>query len=81
MTITVEFDDKIRQKIGGAERLDVTATTVHGALIQVARTYPALHMFNCEGELRSILRVTRNGQPAAAGEALAEGDALRLGMG
>ena len=37
----------------------VDAVSVHGALVQIARTYPSLHMFNCEGELRSILKVQK----------------------
>lgn len=81
MAIKVEFDENVRRKIGGAEGMAVEAASVHGALIQVARTYPALHMFNCEGELRSILKVQKNGQPATVRDDLADGDTLRLYMG
>lgn len=41
---------------------------------QVAQAYPAFRMFNCDGELRSILRLRRNGAPAQVGGALAEGE-------
>jgi hypothetical protein len=81
MAIKVEFDEKVSQKIGGAEGMAVDAASVHGALIQVARTYPALHMFNCEGELRSILKVQKNGQPATVRDDLNDGDMLRLLFG
>ena len=36
---------------------------------------------NCDGELRSILKVTRDGQPAKVTETLADGDVIRLGVG
>ncbi len=81
MAITVEFDEKVSRMIGGAEGMALDAASVHGALIQIARTYPSLHMFNCEGELRSILKVQRNGQPATGRYELNDGDSLRLYMG
>ena len=81
MTIPVEFDERLSQIAGGAAGLDVSATSVHGALIQVAKAYPAFRMFNCDGELRSILRVSRNGQPAQVADHLGDGDRLRLAFG
>ena len=81
MAIKVEFDENVSQKIGGAEGMAVDALSVHGALIQIARTYPALHMFNCDGELRSILKVQKNGQPATVHDELKDGDFLRLLIG
>lgn len=81
MAITVEFNEKVSRMIGGAEGMAVDAVSVHGALIQVARTYPALHMFNCEGELRSILKVQKNGESATVRDELSDGDTLRLYMG
>lgn len=81
MAIKVEFDEKVSQMIGGAEGMAVDAASVHGALIQIARTYPSLHMFNCEGELRSILKVQMNGQPATVRDELNDGDTLRLLIG
>ena len=80
MAIYVEFDEKVSQLAGGAAGTEVNARTIHEALIQVARAYPSLHMFNCDGELRGILRVWRNGQPATVTEALEEGDTLRLSV-
>jgi len=81
MTIPIEFDARLTEIAGGTPGLSVSATNVHGALIQVAKAHPAFRMFNCDGELRSILRVHRNGAPAFVGDALAEGDALRLSLG
>ena len=81
MTIPIEFDDRLIELADGATGLEVNATSVHGALIQVAKAHPKFRMFNCDGELRSILRVHRNGAPATIGDALAEGDALRLSLG
>jgi len=80
MTVRVDFDDRLREKSGVAG-LDVTATTIHGALFEIAKAYPVFHMFNCDGELRGILKVERNGQPAVVSETLAEGDHLRLYLG
>ncbi len=81
MTIPIEFDDRLTQIAGGATGLTVNAASVHGALVQVAKAYPAFRMFNCDGALRSILRVHRSGAPAQVGDALAEGDTLRLSLG
>ena len=81
MAIKVEFSDKLRQWIGDTQDLEVSAETVHQALFQVARAYPSLHMFNCEGELRSILRFTRNGHPAKVTDALHDGDTVQLTVG
>ncbi len=61
--------------------MEVTGRTVHQALFQVARTYPALHMFNCDGELRSILKAVKNGEPATVTDALQDGDILLLSIG
>jgi hypothetical protein len=81
MTVPIEFDDRLTQIAGGAAGLTVNAASVHGALVQVAKAFPAFRMFNCDGALRSILRVARNGTPAAISDALAEGDTLRLSLG
>ena len=81
MAVKVEFDDKLQQWVGKMQDMEVSAPTVHQALFQVARAYPALHMFNCEGELRSILRFTKNGQPAQVTDALGEGDTVQLSVG
>ena len=81
MAVKVEFSDKMREWVGAMEDMEVSAQTVHQALFAVARAYPALHMFNCEGEMRSILRFTKNGQPAKVTDTLAEGDTVQLSVG
>lgn len=81
MAITVKFDDKVRERVGGAEGLECQGATVREALFQVSKTYPALHMFNCDGDLRGTLHVTRDGQPAAMDDAVEDGGALELGIG
>ena len=81
MTIRVQFDENVRALAGGPSEIQVTGQTVLDALIQVARAYPSLHLFNCEGELRRIIRVQRNGQPTALTEVLQEDDTLRLYTG
>ena len=81
MTVPVEFDERLTQVAGGASGLEVSASSVHGALVQVAKSFPAFRMFNCDGELRSILRIQRNGLPAAVADPLADGDHLRLSLG
>ncbi len=81
MTIPVEFDETVSRWAGGVSGMEVNATSVHGALIQVAKAYPAFHMFNCDGELRGILKLHRSGQPATVADQLVEGDTLRLSVG
>ena len=81
MAVKVEFSDKLREWVGAMEDMEVSASTVHQALFAVARAYPALHMFNCEGELRSILKFTRNGQPAKVADPLTDGDTVQLTAG
>ena len=81
MAIKVEFTDKLRQWVGEMQDMEVSAQTVHQALFAVARAYPALHMFNCEGELRSILRFEKNGQPAQVTDPLEDGDTVQLTVG
>jgi molybdopterin converting factor small subunit len=81
MSVKVQFDAALGRLAGGAAEIEVTGQTVRDALFQVARAYPSLHLFNCEGELRGIVRVQRNGQPAALTDALAEGDTLLLHVG
>lgn len=81
MPIQVQFDEKIHQRVGAPEAMEMTAQTVQHALYQVAAAYPGLHMFNCEGQLRSILRFAKNGLPATLTEPLADGDTVQLSMG
>ncbi len=81
MAIHVSFDEKVQSLAGGAAGVDVAGATVQTALFQVARQYPGLHMFNCEGEMRSVLKVERNGEKAELSEPVADGDRLRLYVG
>lgn len=81
MSVKVQFDAALGRLAGGATEIEVTGETVREALFQVARAYPSLHLFNCEGELRGIVRVQRNGQPATLTDALATGDTLLLHVG
>jgi len=84
MTVNVEFDEKVAKLAGGGAAgmsvQDPTALTVQTALMQVGRTYPSLHLFNCEGELRSSIKLTRNGQPVTVTDPLADGDTLRMAI-
>lgn len=80
MAIRVQFDGKISSLAGGASETEVAGGTVREALFQVARAFPALHLFNCEGELRRIIRVRRNGEPAELTDAVQDGDTLRLSV-
>jgi hypothetical protein len=82
MAITVSFDEKLRARLGGAESMELaSATTVHGVLLQVGKAYPALHMFNCDGELRGTLKVRRDGQFVAVTEPVQDGETLELVLG
>lgn len=81
MSIPVIFDAKVTEWAKGESGMDVAAPTVQEALFQVAKAYPAFRMFNCDAELRSILKVTHNGAPADVSAPLAEGDTLGLGVG
>jgi hypothetical protein len=81
MSIPVAFDAKVTEWAGGVSGMDVSAPTVQEALFQVARAYPAFRMFNCDAELRSILKVQHNGAPADFAAPLADGDTLTLSVG
>lgn len=81
MAIHVEFDPRVSELTGGAAGIDVSGNTVQEALFQVSKAYPALRMFNCEGELRSILKVARNTAPAPLADPVQDGETLRLSVG
>lgn len=80
MPVTIEFDETIGRLAGGATELQVDGKSVQDVLVQVARQYASLRLFNCEGEMRSIVRVTRDGAPVALADAVADGDRLRLAV-
>jgi hypothetical protein len=81
MSAHIQFDDTVTRLAAGATGAEVAPGTVHAALLQVARRFPSLHAFNCDGDLRSVLKVTRDGQPVSVRETLADGDTIRLGVG
>lgn len=81
MAITVKFDDKVRERVGGAGELECQGATVREALYQVSKTYPVLHMFNCDGELRGVLKIRCGGEPVEMSDAVEDGGVLELGIG
>lgn len=81
MAYPVEFDNTVAQWAGGETGTQASGSTVQEALFQVARSYPSFRLFNCEGELRSIVKVSRNDVPAKLDEPLVDGDTLRLSVG
>jgi len=81
MAVTVIFDDKLRLKLGDLEQIEVDAKTIHGALLTVSKTYPVLHLLNCDGDLRSIVKFHKNGNPAKVTEEVADGDTIGLSIG
>lgn len=80
MAILIQLDEKLSRMAGGAAETEVAAQTktVREALLLAARAFPSLHLFNCEGELRGIVRVRRNDAPADLSEPLADSDTLLL---
>lgn len=81
MAVRVDFNEALRRRLGDVEGITVDAATVHAALIEVAMAYPALHMFNCEGELRGTLKVRRDGEVIPVSEPLPDGSRIELGLG
>ena len=80
MAVTVTFDDRLRQRLGDIQQIDVDAKTVHAALMLVSKTYPVLHLLNCDGELRSIVRFAKNGSPVSVTAEVADGDTIALSI-
>jgi hypothetical protein len=81
MHVTIKLDERLRVKIGGEAEFSVEAVTIHEALFEVAVLYPALHLFNCDGELRSTLRIALNGAPGAVTQSVGDGDTIELSIG
>jgi molybdopterin converting factor small subunit len=77
----VDFDNTVSQWAGGTTSTEVAGQTVQEALFQVAKLYPSFRLFNCAGELRSIVKVARNDAPAKLDEALDPGDTIKLSVG
>ena len=74
MAIRVEFDEAVSRPAGGAAGIDVEgAATVLGAS-------PSLYTFNCYGEVRSALRVTKDEQLIAMTTAVRDRDRIRLSV-
>ncbi|HZT42850.1 MAG TPA: MoaD/ThiS family protein [Chthonomonadaceae bacterium] len=80
MAVTIKLNEKLVQWSGGTAEATVTAATVREALLQLARQQPALatRLFNCDGELRTLFRFTRNGEPVTLDTPLHDGDTLLL---
>ncbi|HLV78864.1 MAG TPA: hypothetical protein VKT32_01245 [Chthonomonadaceae bacterium] len=80
MAVTIRLNEKLVQWSGGAPEATVTAATVRQALHQLARQQPALatRLFNCDGELRTIFRFTRQGELLSLDTPLHDGDTLLL---
>lgn len=78
MAVTVQLDPALSSMTGGATTLTVEGSTVREAMVQVARTFPSLRLINCEGEMRGIMKVLRNGSRADLAEPLHDGDTLLL---
>jgi hypothetical protein len=80
LAVTIRLNEKLVQWSGGAAEAAVTAGTVREALLQLARLQPALatRLFNCDGEIRTLFRFLRNGEPLTLDTPLHDGDTLHL---
>lgn len=80
MAVTVRFGDRVREMAGGPCEVEAQASTVRDALTQVMRACPKLgpRLLNCDGELRSIVRITRRGEDVAPTDTTEDGDELIL---
>ena len=87
MAVAIELNPRLAEMVGGAESLSVDAATVKDAVIALARIHRGIgaRVFNCEGELRSVLKIEVNGQPVPADQAgsaaVSHGDTIRLSLG
>lgn len=81
MAIHVEFDGKVIEWANGANGIDVDGATIQEALYKVSKAYPSFRMFNCDGELRSILKVKRGTEQADLKAVALEGETLTLSVG
>src|SRR5205807_2408368 len=79
-----EVDPTIAERAGGVEKVEVNAANVQDAVVALAKLHRAIgaRIFNCEGALRSVVKVEVNGQAVPADQAantpVSEGDVLRL---
>ncbi len=80
MAVRIQFDPSMARLATGLEELEVPPGTIKEALVAVARRFPLLQsrLFNCEGEMRTIVRLRRNGEPADAAGQVSDGDTLLL---
>ena len=81
----IHIPTPLRVYTGGLETVDVTATTVNGAVAALTAAHPeiAQHLFNKEGKLRSFVNVYLNDDdirylPAKEESATGDGDELTI---
>ncbi|MDQ2730868.1 MAG: MoaD/ThiS family protein [Armatimonadota bacterium] len=84
MVVTIELNPKLAEMAGGVEKLEVEAATLQDAVIALAKLHRPIgaRIFNCEGSLRSIVRVEINGEAARTDNArniqLTSGDVVSI---
>ncbi len=80
MAVHIEFDPSMARLAGGLEPMEAEPAAVQQVLTQVARRYPPLQtrLFNCEGEMRNVVKVRLNGQPTQPAALVKDGDTLLL---
>jgi hypothetical protein len=79
MSVQVQFDPQVEAK-AGAPGHSATGQTVREALYQVGAVYPALRLFNCEGEMRSVFHIRQGDDPIALDAPVADGDTVTLAL-
>lgn len=84
MPLTIELNPRLAELAGGVATLQVEAETVKDAVVALAKVQRGIgaRVFNCEGELRSVLKIQVNGQPVpadrASDTAVSDGDTIQL---
>jgi hypothetical protein len=68
----------VHQVAGGEPTAQIEARTVREAMFKTSALFPSLRLVNCEGAVRSIIKVYLNGQPADLDDSLTDGDELLL---
>jgi len=83
LAITLQLNPKLAE-LAGVDSVEVDAATVQDAVIALAKAHRPVgaRIFNCEGELRSVVKVEVNGEATPASAAtrtvLKDGDVVRL---
>lgn len=84
MAVAIELNSKLADLAGGVEKLEVEAATLQDAVVALAKLHRPIgaRIFNCEGSLRSIVRVEVNGEAVRTEDAssvkLSDGDVVRI---